>query len=294
MPDISKPNLPKLPRKMLYATVAAVVAVAAFALEDMKLRSNLKSTTHITQNLRQELEGLRKENETYKMSELSDKTSIDKLSEQINTLSQDKSMSASRQGELKKQVSNAEQTLQAQNTKITQLEAKLKDAETRISRQKKASANLEQQTKSAKANPGMTPEYVKIVENEWMTAVAKTDELNKDLNRTLSELSGQNQERSKLRSDTATMHYNLAVILTEQQNFPAAIVEYQKVLEIRPNDPDAHYNLAVIYDDFLKNNEKAIEHYREYVKVAPDAPEAQKVREWLKDKEYENTFKFKI
>lgn len=289
MPDISK-----LPRKLVYGGVAAAVALTAFALQDLRLRSNLKSTTRITQNLRQELDGLRKENETYKMSELSDKTSIDKLSEQLNTLAQDRSLTVSSQTELKKKVTDAESTLQAQNSKIAQLEGKLKEAETKISRQKKASANLEQQTKSAKANPGMTSEYVKLVENEWLTAVAKTEELNKDLNRTLSELSGQNQERSKLRSDTATMHYNLAVILTEQQNFPAAIVEYQKVLEIRPNDADAHYNLGVIYDDYLQDNERALEHYRQYVKTAPDAPEAQKVRQWIKDKEYDNTFKFKI
>ncbi len=288
------PEISKKPSKLLYGGVAAAVALTVFAIQDLRVRSNLKSTTRITQNLRQELEGLRKENETYKMSELSDRTSIDKLSEQVNILAQDKSLTASGQAELKKKVTDAEKTLQAQNFKIAQLEGKLKEAENKISRQKKASANLEQQTKSAKANPGMTTEYVKLIENEWLTAVAKTDDLNKDLSRTLSELSGQNQEREKLRSDTATMHYNLAVILTEQQNFPAAIVEYQKVLEIRPSDADAHYNLAIIYDDYIKDNERALEHYRQYVKTAPDAPEAQKVREWIKNKEYENAFKFKI
>jgi len=288
------PEISKKPNKFIYIGIAGAVALAAFVVQDLRLRSNLKSTTHITQALRQELEGLRKENETYKMSELSDKTSIDKLSEQLNTLAQDKSLTVSSQTELKKKVADAENTLQAQNSKIAQLESKLKEAEEKMSRQKKASANLEQQTRSAKANPGMTAEYVKLVESEWLTAVARTDELNKDLSRTLSELSGQNQERSKLRSDTATMHYNLAVILTEQQNFPAAIVEYQKVLEIRPDDPDAHYNLAVIYDDYVKDNDKALAHYRQYIKAAPDTPEAQRVREWLKQKEFDTTFKFKI
>ena len=289
MPEISKKQ-----SKFIYGGVVVFVALIAFTIQDLRVRANLKSTTRITQNLRQELEGLRNENETYKMSELSDRTSIDKLSEKVNVLAQDKSLTVSGQTELKKKVVDAEKTLQAQNSKIGQLESKLKEAESKISRQKKASANLEQQTKSAKANPGMTTEYVKLVENEWLTAVAKSDELNKDLHRTLSELSGQNQERSKLRSDTATMHYNLAVILTEQQNFPAAIVEYQKVLEIRPDDADAHYNLAIIYDDYIKDNDRALDHYRHYVKTAPDAPEAQKVREWIKSKEYENAFKFKI
>ncbi len=288
------PELSKLPRKVLYAGVAIALVAALFAFEYFRLRSNLNSTTRITQNLREELDGMRKENETFKMSELSDKSSIDKLSEQVHTLAQDRSMSASRQGELKLKVTDAEKTLQAQNRKISELESKLKEAESNRSRQKKTSANLEQQTRSAKANPGMTAEYVKLVENEWMEAVAKTGELDKDLHRTLTELSGQNQERSRLRNDTATMHYNLAVILTEQQNFSAALLEYRKVLEIRPNDPDAHYNLAVIYDDYLKNNEKALEHYRRYIEAAPNTAEAQKVRQWIKDKEFDTTFKFKV
>ena len=140
----------------------------------------------------------------------------------------------------------------------------------------------------------MTTEYVKLVENEWLLATKKTEAFKKDLARTLDELSAQNKERSKLRSETATMHYNLAVILTEQQNYPAALREYEKVLETRPNDADAHYNLAIIYDDILKNNEKALEHYRQYMKITPEAPEASRVRQWIKDKEFDNTFKFKI
>ena len=86
------PELPKIPRKFVYGGAAVLAALAVFALQDLKLRSNLKSTTRITQDLRQEVEGLRKENETFKMSELSDRTSIDKLSEQLNTLAQDKSL----------------------------------------------------------------------------------------------------------------------------------------------------------------------------------------------------------
>lgn len=289
MPDFSK-----WPRRGLFAGLAAVVLVAVLAVQNASLNANLKSTTRITQSLRDELDGLREENKTYKEREVLEQSHIETMSAELNSLKQDKSLSSGRQEELKKMVADAEKTLEAQNRKIADLESRLKDAEERIRRQKKASANLEQQTRSAKANPGMTQEYVKLVENEWMSAVAKTQELNKDLDRTLSELSSQNQERSKLRNDTATMHYNLAVILTDQQNFPAAITEYEKVLEIRPNDADAHYNLAVIYDDYLKNNDRALEHYREYVKVSPDAPEAQKVRQWIKDKEFDNTMKFRL
>lgn len=288
------PDLKKLPRNALIAGAVVATAGALFVFEDLRLRSNLQSTTRITQNMREELEALRRENDTFKQREQTEQSKFEDMSAQMVSLQQERSLSAGRQQEMKKAVETAEKTLDAQNRKIMDLESKLRDAEQKISRQKKASANLEQQTRSARANPGMTAEYVKLVESEWMAAVAKTNELDGDLKRTLSELSGQNKERTKLQNETATMHYNLAVILTEQQNFPAAVTEYRKVLEIRPSDADAHYNLAVIYDDYLKDNEKALEHYRQYIKAAPDTAEAQKVRQWIKDKEYDSAFKFKL
>ena len=283
----------KMDKKIILGAAGGII-VALFIADNLHLRSNLKSSTKITQNLRNELEGTRQENQKFQEEKKAEFAKLESLSAQLNNLQQDKSLSSSRQVELKKLVDEAEKTLEAQNRKIGELETRLKDAEEKMLRQKKASANLEKQKKSAMANPGMTQEYVKLVEGEWLSANQKTEELKKDLDRTLSEISNQNKERMKLRSDTATMHYNLAVILTEQRNYPAAMLEYEKVLEIRPNDADAHYNLAIIYDDVVKNSEKALEHYRQYIQVSPDAPEAQKVRQWIKDKEVDTAFKFKI
>ena len=282
------------PNKILIAATSVVFLIGLLFWQVFRLNANLKSSTKITQSLRDQLETLRKENQAVETKAQNGRTQIQTLSEELGHMKEDKDAAAARQLELKKLVEDAEKSLESQNTKIKTLEQKLKEAEERMRRQKKANASLEEQTKSAKANPAMTAEYVKLVENEWLNAAAKTEALKKDLDRTLAELSGQNKERSKLRSEAASMHYNLAVILTDQQNYPAAIREYEKVLETRPEDADAHYNLAIIYDDYLKNNEKAIEHYRRYLKIAPDAPEAQRVRQWMKDKEYDNTFKFKL
>ena len=290
MPEITK----KVPTKVLVAVTCVFFLVGVLLWRMVSLDMNLKSSTRITQSLRDEVEALRRESQSFQTQAKTGDTKIQSLSEELSHVKEDKESAAKKQMELQKLVENADKSLEGQNGKIKELEQKLKDSEEKISRQKKASASLEQQTRSAKAAPGMTAEYVKIVENEWLSATAKTEELKKDLDRTLSELSGQNQERSKLRSETATMHYNLAVILTDQQNYPAAIREYEKVLETRPTDADAHYNLAIIYDDYLKNNEKALEHYHQYVKVAPDTPEAQRVRQWMKEKEFDNTFKFKL
>lgn len=292
MPELKEPS--KFLRKELILAVAAVAAGLFFTVEHLRMRTNLKSSTRITQNLREELEALRRENQIYLDQQKLELSKVESLSVELNSLKEDKTLSAGKQEELKKLVTEAENALDAQNRKIGELEAKLKNAEIEMQRQKKASATLEKQTKSAKANPGMTKEYVKLVEGEWMTAMERTQTLETDLNKTLSELSGYNKERSKLRMDTATMHYNLAVMMTEQRNFKAAILEYTKVLEIRPDDADAHYNLAILYDDVLNNNDMALKHYRQYIRVAPDAPESNKVRQWIKDKEFDTTFKLKV
>lgn len=280
--------------KILIVAVALPVLIGSLFWQVFHLDANLKSSTKITKSLRDEIEMLRKENESFQAKTQTGQMQIQTLNDELSLMKEDKNTFAQRQEELKKMVSDADKSLESQNRKIKELEQELKNAQEKMRRQKKASASLEQQTKSAKANPAMTAEYVKLVESEWLIATTKTEALKKDLDRTLAELSGQNRERSKLRSETATMHYNLAVILTDQQNYSAAIREYEKVLETRPNDADAHYNLAIIYDDYLKNNEEALEHYRQYMKIAPDAPEAQRVRQWVKDKEFDNTFKFKI
>ena len=104
---------------------------------------------------------------------------------------------------------------------------------------------------------------------------------------TPSELSKANREIRRLKEEVADMHYNLGVILTKQNNFRAAIREYEKVLEIKPDDVDSHYNLAIIYDEYMKDNKRALEHYRAYLRIAPQDKDAQKVRKWVIDKESE-------
>ena len=292
MPEI--PDKKKLMGKAAIGAGVAALAAGLLVFMNIQLQSNLKSTMRITQSLREEVEALRKENDTYKQQDDQEISQIQTLSAELNSLKEDKTLSIGRQEELQKLVAQAEKTLEAQNSKIANLELKLREAEERMARQKQTSSNLEKQTRSAKANPGMTQEYVKLVENEWMGAIAKTEDLKRDLDQTLMELSSHNKERSKLRSDTATMHYNLAVLMVQQGNHRNAILEYQKVLEIRPNDADAHYNLAILYDDILKNSEKALEHYRQFVQAAPEAPEAPKVKMWIKEKEFDTTQKFKL
>ena len=76
-------------------------------------------------------------------------------------------------------------------------------------------------------------------------------------------------------------HYNLAIIYENLGRYKEAAQEYERTLMLSPDDADIHYNLAIVYDDHLQDNEKAILHYRRYLELSPNAPDAGTVEEWM-------------
>ena len=280
------------PFKQLMIAIAAVIAAtgAVCVYQIQKLNSNLSTTTKITQNLRAQLDQILREKETVR-------TKLERSEEEISRLTTEvESAKKNVQGleELNKSLMASEGTLKEQNQKSEQLEKKWKDAEAVLKRQKEKSAQFEKQLKDVKADATQSSQYAKLLESEWLSSLAKGKELKQDLDKTMAELSHNGQDKGRLERDVTTMHYNLAVILTDQNNFEAAVREYKKVLELRPNDADAHYNLGVIYDEQFKDNLHAIEHYKAYLKIAPETKEALRVNEWVREKEFNEKMKFKL
>ncbi len=77
------------------------------------------------------------------------------------------------------------------------------------------------------------------------------------------------------------MHYNMAAVYAREGKFAEAEREYLQALRIDPTDADVHYNLGILYDDELKQPEKATVHYRRYLQLTPHGPDADRVRNWL-------------
>jgi chromosome segregation ATPase len=91
----------------------------------------------------------------------------------------------------------------------------------------------------------------------------------------------------KMMRENADMHYNLGTIFLQNKQFEPAIKEYENVLELRPNDPETHYNLGVLYDDYMKDREKALYHYQKYIAINPKAPDAKRVETYILNLELE-------
>lgn len=84
-------------------------------------------------------------------------------------------------------------------------------------------------------------------------------------------------------SQEARFHYNGGVIAYKSKKWRSAMREFQRALEKDPLDADSHYNLAVIYDVVIKDRLKAIEHYKRYLELNPEAPDAVKVKNYIAD-----------
>ena len=84
-----------------------------------------------------------------------------------------------------------------------------------------------------------------------------------------------------LERENADLHYTLGVALQEQKRYDAAVKEFLLALRGNPADKDAHFNLAFLYDRVRNDRMEAIGHYYEYLRLAPDAADAVRVRERL-------------
>lgn len=86
------------------------------------------------------------------------------------------------------------------------------------------------------------------------------------------------EENEMIRSQTAKTHHALAYLLLEEGRRADAAAEFARVVDLLPRDAAAHYNLALICEEYLKDYKTAAEHYRKYLELAPDAGDAAAVR----------------
>ncbi len=83
------------------------------------------------------------------------------------------------------------------------------------------------------------------------------------------------------RREREEMLYNIGCVYSENEEYLRAESAFLKALDINPNDAAVHYNLGILYDEHLKMPRKAIIHYKEFLRLAPKDPAADKVYEWM-------------
>ncbi|MFA4991839.1 MAG: tetratricopeptide repeat protein, partial [Candidatus Omnitrophota bacterium] len=76
------------------------------------------------------------------------------------------------------------------------------------------------------------------------------------------------RQNERLVKETGEMHYNLGVFYTKGREYKRAIAEFEKAIEINPNDSYSHFNLGYIYAEYMVNRKKAVENFRHYLRLA--------------------------
>ncbi len=106
-----------------------------------------------------------------------------------------------------------------------------------------------------------------------------TQELEAKTNEMLSKGGDMDPQDAEFREELAKAHYNMGNIYFERGEYQRAVVEYYQAVDLTPNDPDTHYNLAFVSGEYLGDQETALKHYQWYLYLKPDAPDAPAVKE---------------
>lgn len=80
--------------------------------------------------------------------------------------------------------------------------------------------------------------------------------------------------------ETAGMHYNLGVFFIKNSEYDRAVVEFEKAIEMYPEDPYSYYNLGYIYAQYLSDRKKAVKYFRQFLQFVNSGD---KDAEWVKD-----------
>ena len=106
-----------------------------------------------------------------------------------------------------------------------------------------------------------------------------TQELEAKTNEVLAKGGDMDPQDQNFRVELAKAHYNMGNIYFGRGEYQRAVVEYYQAVDLTPNDPDTHYNLAFVSSEYLGDQETALKHYQWYLYLKPDAPDAPAVKE---------------
>ncbi len=141
-----------------------------------------------------------------------------------------------------------------------------------------------QKVEAREAKPKKQLTIYKTTERDFKARNAQLLKDNKNLNLVVESspkrFSDMAKENRDLIKETADTHYNLGVFYTGNKNYSMAVKEYQRALQINPNDPKIYYNLGYLYAE-LERHEDAMIQFKHFVEMNPNGREAEAIRSYL-------------
>lgn len=136
-------------------------------------------------------------------------------------------------------------------------------------REKQAEAEkLKKSEKKLKEEVEKLEKIAEKANKDYAKAVVVNKRLQNEIVDTPGKFTELARQNKSLIRDMSNTHYNLGVFYTKNKEYFRAIAEYEKAIELAPDDAYAHFNLGYIYAEYIVNRTKAIEHFRHYLRLA--------------------------
>ncbi|MGE5307561.1 MAG: tetratricopeptide repeat protein, partial [Deltaproteobacteria bacterium] len=193
------------------------------------------------------------------------------ISQEVNSLRDQYSKAAAAKAgmppkELKEHEQAISEARRDMEKKLQEYSARMKDYEQRL----RSKEDIERQNKQISEDFARLKEAYGRLERKYTDAsdTVQRHEVLKD-------------KYANLPQENATLHYNLGVLYAQNQQYERAVQEFEKVIQLKPDDIETLYNLGVIYGEHLNDRKKAVAQFKRYLALAPDDADAQRVRKFV-------------
>ncbi|MFA6384104.1 MAG: tetratricopeptide repeat protein [Candidatus Omnitrophota bacterium] len=126
---------------------------------------------------------------------------------------------------------------------------------------------MEEQRLNDRAQLEISRRQIKEFKKRYEQSMAKNRSFERKIEQIPAKFAEIARENKVLIKETALMHYNLGVFYTKNKEYSRAIAEFEKDLELNPDDGAAHYNLGFIYAEYLTNRPLALTHFRKFLSL---------------------------
>jgi tetratricopeptide (TPR) repeat protein len=126
---------------------------------------------------------------------------------------------------------------------------------------------LEQQKLNDDAQLEIYRMQIKEHKKNYETALARNRVLEKKAEQMPTRFAEISRQNKTLLKETALMHYNLGVFYTKNKEYTRAVAEFEKSVELNPDDAASYFNLGYICAEYLVNRPKAIGYFRKFLSL---------------------------
>ncbi|MDZ4242732.1 MAG: tetratricopeptide repeat protein, partial [Candidatus Omnitrophota bacterium] len=179
--------------------------------------------------------------------------------------------------DLKRQLQTMMQGNLSTEQEVADLRKKLEEAEKLAAQQPKmleAPDVLQDETSAAMEEPLFDPWQADTVVGDK----AKSADV-------LAMIEKYNKQRDAVRANEAKVHYNMGNMYVKQRNYRRAIGEYRRAVRLWPDDSAAHFNLAFVSGEYLNDYRTALDHFKKYLDLSPQAADSALVMEKIVEAE---------